>query len=74
MPEAQLRNVFDDQVKQVTGWMATRPNMKAIEVVYHELVAAPATQAQRLNAFLGGELDVGAMVAAVDPRLYRNRA
>ena len=33
----------------------------------------PAAEAARINAFLGGELDVAAMAAAVDPTLYRNR-
>jgi hypothetical protein len=28
---------------------------------------------ERVNTFLGGELDVEAMVASVDPSLYRSR-
>jgi hypothetical protein len=71
--EAQLRKVFDDQVKKVTAWMGTQPNVKAIEVVYHELVDDPTSHAMRLNEFLGGSLNVGAMAGAVDPKLYRNR-
>jgi hypothetical protein len=42
-------------------------------VVYHELVDDPTSHATRLNEFLGGSLNVGAMAGAVDPKLYRNR-
>ena len=73
MPEEQLRSVFEDQVKKVTSWMKSQPNMKSIDVTYHELIADPRGHAERLNEFLGGGLDVDAMVGAVDPNLYRNR-
>jgi LPS sulfotransferase NodH len=74
IPDEQLRKVFQDQVNKVISWIATRSNMKAMEVVYHELVADPRSHAARLNEFLGGELNVDAMVNAVDPSLYRNRS
>ena len=40
---------------------------------YGDLVARPAEQATRVNEFLDRALDVEAMIAAVDPALYRNR-
>jgi len=73
LPEEQLRKVFEDQVRKVTSWLTTQPNVKSIEVTYHELIADPRGHAARLNEFLGGGLDVEAMVGAVDPALYRNR-
>jgi hypothetical protein len=73
IPEDQLRKVFEDQVKKVTSWLATQPNVRSIEVTYHDLIADPRGHAKRLNAFLGGTLNVEAMVSAVDPDLYRNR-
>ena len=73
LPEEQLRKVFKDQVRKVTSWLTTQPNVKSIEVTYHELIADPRGHAARLNEFLGGGLDVDAMVGAVDPNLYRNR-
>ena len=51
-----------------------RPNMELIEVDYAEAIADPAGAARRVNEFLGGGLDEGAMAAAVNERLYRNRA
>ena len=73
LPDEQLRKVFEDQVKKVTNWLTTQPNVKSIEVTYHELIADPRGHAERLNEFLGGALNVDAMVGAVDPNLYRNR-
>ena len=37
------------------------------------LVADPAAEAARINAFLGGGLDEAAMARAVDPTLYREK-
>lgn len=73
LPADQLRKVFEEQVRKVTAWIAAQPNIKSIDVVYHELIADPRGHAQRLNEFLGGTLAVEAMVEAVDPSLYRNR-
>ena len=73
LPEEQLRRVFEDQVKKVTTWLKSQPNMESIEVTYDELIADPRAHAERLNEFLGGGMDVDAMVRAVDPTLYRNR-
>ncbi len=74
MSPEQLTKLFEDQVNKVTRWMAAQANFRSIEVHYHELVADPASHAKRLNEFLGGNLDEAAMVSAVDPSLYRNRA
>ena len=73
LPEEQLRRVFEDHVKKVTTWLKSQPNMESIEVTYDELIADPRAHAERLNEFLGGGMDVDAMVRAVDPTLYRNR-
>jgi hypothetical protein len=73
VPDEQLRRVFEDQVKKVTAWLTSQANVKSTEVPYHDLVANPLPYAERLNQFLGGQMNIKAMVGAVDPRLYRNR-
>jgi hypothetical protein len=50
-----------------------RTCFEVLEVSYNQAVADPAGAAARVNLFLGGDLDVPAMAAAVDPALYRNR-
>jgi hypothetical protein len=51
-----------------------QPYMEMIEVHYAETIADPAATARAVNRFLGGFLDEAAMAAAVNERLYRNRA
>ncbi|MFN9958204.1 MAG: hypothetical protein ACK55I_34305 [bacterium] len=74
LPPERLMAVYEQQLKAVEGWLAARPAFAVLDVPYAGLVADPGSWVPRLNAFLGGGLDEGAMRAAVDPALHRNRA
>lgn len=50
-----------------------RKQFDALWLDYAEVVADPEGQARRIDAFLGGGLDVRTMAEAVDPALYRNK-
>jgi hypothetical protein len=70
----KMRELFQDDLWR-SGWLLkNRPQFEAIDVHYTAILAEPTEQARRINAFLGGRLDVTAMAGAVDPSLYRNRA
>jgi len=47
---------------------------RLLEVHYKSTIEDADATAQKVNAFLGGRLDLVAMKAAVDGSLYRNRA
>jgi hypothetical protein len=51
-----------------------QPNMAMLEVHYADAIADPLGIARAVNRFLGGSLDEAKMAAAVNERLYRNRA
>jgi hypothetical protein len=51
-----------------------QPNMELLEIHYSDAVSDPAGTARAVNAFLGGRLDEAKMAAAVNEKLYRNRA
>jgi hypothetical protein len=51
-----------------------QPYMEMLEVHYAEAIADPLGTARAVNRFLGGHLDEARMAAAVNERLYRNRA
>ncbi len=51
-----------------------QPNMEMIEVHYGDTIANPGATCALVNRFLGGHLNEAAMAAAVNERLYRNRA
>ena len=74
IPDAQLARLFTDQLARVERWLEGRPEFQVCAVPYPELIAQPGETAARLNAFLGGGLDEPAMVRAVDPSLYREKA
>lgn len=64
---------------EAVAWRASyllrrAPHFESLEVDYRAVIEDPRREAERINAFLGGGLDVDRMVEAVDPSLYRNRA
>jgi hypothetical protein len=70
---ALLKSAFSAHVAKLDAELAGRQEFARLDVDYSAAIADPAEAAAQINAFLGGELDEDAMVAAVDPDLYRNR-
>jgi hypothetical protein len=71
--DAQMAVLLRQHVSNIHSWLVAQPNVALFDVDYNAMLAAPADWIVRINAFLGGNLDVAAMQAAVDPSLYRNR-
>jgi hypothetical protein len=74
LPPERLMAVYTQQLAQVDAWLAARPNFGVLRVRHADLISGPRAQAERIAAFLGGDLDVAAMAQAVDPSLHRNKA
>ncbi len=70
----RMLTLFADHLKKVTQVIAARPCFDVIDIDYRDVLDQPSQQATRMSEFLGGGLDVECMAAAVDQRLYRNRA
>jgi hypothetical protein len=73
VPDEKMRRNYEFHLKKVFYSLSHTPNFQALYTDYPEVVANPLTEAKRINAFLGGRLDVEAMAGAVDTDLYRNR-
>ena len=58
----------------VNDLFSTRSCFDVLELSYGAVIDRPAEQAERINQFVGGGLDVAKMAAVVDPALYRNRS
>ncbi len=71
-PEA-LKRVFAAQLLDVERWVASQPNFSRLDVSYNGVLKDAGTEARRVAAFLGRPERAGAMAAAVDAGLYRNR-
>jgi hypothetical protein len=71
--DATMADLFQKHVKQVEAWMDAQPHLQYIDVDYNAMLADPSPLVPGINQFLGGELDEAAMLAIVDPNLYRQR-
>lgn len=71
--DEDMARMFEGHLDKVQEWITQQPNMDVLYVSYNDLLADPTPQAEAINRFLGGQLDVDSMVNAVDPALYRQR-
>lgn len=71
--DEKMMEYFRSQLAGFHHWIGNRKHFSMLVVNYRDMISSPKEQAGRLNPFLGGYLDVEAMVAAVDPILYRRR-
>jgi len=72
--DEKLKELFMSELAKFDRWIAARQNFSILSIDYREIIAAPRTQCERINGFLGGMLDCDRAAAAVDPSLYRNRS
>jgi hypothetical protein len=73
LSSAQLVTIFAKQVDAALERLANS-KIPVLEVDYARCTSDPVSVAAKVNQFLGGSLDEGAMVAAVDPQLHHHRA
>jgi hypothetical protein len=71
--DERTRELFEGHLWKANRLLARRSCFDAFEVSHRDVIDDPKEQANRINAFLGGGLDVEPMAAVVDERLYRNR-
>ena len=73
LPRDQIKQAFAQHLERLREWLAEQRQIDVLAVRYGDLIANPVPQATRVSSFLAGRVDIPAMVAAVDPSLYRNR-
>ncbi len=78
MGDARMEEIYTEHLRTVKFMLGYRRHFEVLYVQHRETLQEPTSMAKSLNDFLGGslggDLDVEAMAAVVDPRLYRNRA
>lgn len=72
--DAEMRAIYTAELARFDNWLAKQPCFKSLDVKYNEMLADPAPIVSKIDAFLGGNLNQGAMCGVVDPSLYRNRS
>jgi hypothetical protein len=71
--DEKMAALFEKHIQEVEDWMESQPNLSYIDVDYNQAIQDPRSTAEKINQFLGVDLDVEAMAAVVDPSLYRQR-
>ncbi len=72
--DEEMTRLFEKHLQEVFAWMAQQSNLTYLEIDYNAMLADPRPQVAQIQAFLGLDLDTQAMLAVVDPDLYRQRA
>lgn len=70
---AMLRKIFQQQMADTESFISNQAVFSYLPIEYHDVVRSPLDSAKKIQAFLGRDLDLEAMVRAVDPALYRQR-
>ncbi|MBS0204815.1 MAG: sulfotransferase domain-containing protein [Planctomycetes bacterium] len=71
--EGDLRADFDRHLKHLDAWLPRQANMSVLNCNYADLIQSPREQATAIARFLKAPLRMEAMLAVVDPTLYRQR-
>jgi len=72
--DEDMTRMYESHLDKVKFQLRFRDWFDVLYLDFADVVADPETAANRINGFLGGNLDVKAMAMQVDPNLYRNRA
>ncbi len=72
-PREQMKRAYALHLERLHEWLSLQGNIKVFLVRYNDLVERPREQTERVREFIGGKLDIEAMVKTVDLSLYRNR-
>jgi hypothetical protein len=71
--DAQMHEIWEMHLQEIRNLFETSPHFAFLDVSYRDVVENPREEARRIREFLGMDLDVDRMTAAVDETLYRNR-
>ena len=72
--DGRLAGAFAAHLDEVERELAARTDCEVLYVDHRAAIESPRAVAVQVNRFLRVHLDVDRMAAAVDPRLYRQRA
>ena len=69
----RLRHVYRRHLHRTRQWLNVQPNVRTLFIEHQHALNEPATVANAVNAFLGGDLNETAMTNTVEKNLYRQR-
>jgi hypothetical protein len=73
VPDGKLAELYGDHLNKIETWLEQQPNMRTLFVSYNQVILDPEPELNRINQFLGVNLDIKPMLQVVDKNLYRER-
>lgn len=73
VPDEVMTGIFQKHLDETYEWLESQSNVQSLLISYNESLEDPETCAERVNEFLGGDMDIEVMMQVVDPSLYRQR-
>ena len=73
IPDQVMANIFQKHLDETDEWLKNQTNIHTLYISYNGTLDDPETSAEKIEKFLGLELDIEKMMQVVDPRLYRQR-
>jgi hypothetical protein len=71
--DGKLAELYEDHLRKIESWLEQQPNMSTLYISYNQTLRDPGPNLNRINQFLGGQLDIEPMLKVVDQNLYRER-
>lgn len=71
--EAEMTTLFTHHLQEIRQWLAQQDNFTVLYVSYSELLTNPEPVVGAINRCFDNQLNTAAMLAVIDPTLYRNR-
>ena len=71
--DARMGELFDKHLAEAERTLASRSDIDVLYIRYDAVLREPLRVAREVDRFLGGQLDVQRMAAAVESELYRQR-
>lgn len=71
--DEKLAELYNKHVIKVENWMSQQSNLRVFDVDYNDLMQNPDPYPEKIQQFLGVEMDIERMSGVVDPALYRQR-
>jgi hypothetical protein len=71
--DEKIAELYEKHLKEIETWLEEQPNMRTLHISYNQILADPQPCLIRINKFLGGKLNIQAMIQEIDHSLYRER-
>lgn len=71
--DKSMKDLYRRHLRLIKGWLNQQSNFDILYINYNDTLRNPQLNAEAINKFLGGALNVESMAEVVDKGLYRQR-